>query len=1001
MPFSSTTPSPAVPLTAHAALPWWRRIRMGFGVVIASLVVGALLLMAALLALQARSTTRNAILAASTENAQHIGRLLSERVRRVLEPADVAMRLLAHDPLTQASTLPDRLERLPALHSLLQEQTLLSAVFVGYPDGQFILLRPLRDPVVRSRLKAPESARYLLQSIAREPGQPGLVGRWAFYTADMERILSDPRPDYRFDPRGRPWYTAAVEQRGQVLTPPYVFFTTREIGLTLSQPSHDGRAVVGMDLALPDFGRELNSLRPLPLTQLVIVNRENQVLAHPEIAQSRLLAGADGEAPQLPSVASLGSPSLNVMLTLPPQAESAHHFRVDGQEWLGQVQPLSGLRWEGLRLLVAVPSDALLAEVNQGLARQVWLSAAIIALLLSGGWWAGRRLGRQLEGLSLRTRALSRFDFESRAGAPSQVREVHALGKVLDDMAGTIQQFLEISQHISADTRLDVMLSRVLFQLVRAMRCTSGAVYLVQEPAHLLERVGRFCEDPDEQGQYPDQLGMAQFINAASLQEGDSTLEGGLGARRVLRIPLHTRGGLPLGLLILRFPADVVHDGGNFKAFAEKLSGTLAVAIETRQLIEGQKELLDAVIRMLADVIDAKSPTTGRHCERVPELAEMLVQRLCETTEGPYAQVRMTEAERYEFRLGAWLHDCGKVTTPEAVLDKATKLETQYNRIHEVRMRFEVLWRDALIEALQQQVQGDTPTEVLQRTLAERRRQLQTDFAFVAQCNLGSETLSNEAVDRLRRIGRQTWMRFFDDRLGLSATELAHLAAFPKAQLPALEKLLADRPEHIVPWGERLPPVERGDPANLWDFDMPVPPQAAHLGELHNLSVRRGTLTEEERFKINEHIVQTIVMLSTLPFPPHLARVPRIAGTHHEKLDGTGYPRRLRAEQLTLTDRVMALADVFEALTAGDRPYKTALTVGAALALMVDMVQDQHLDRELFRFFLRSGVWRDYAERFLTPVQRDAVDVDALEKRLGPVTASSAPVPPLTLEVLR
>ena len=271
----------------------------------------------------------------------------------------------------------------------------------------------------------------------------------------------------------------------------------------------------------------------------------------------------------------------------------------------------------------------------------------------------------------------------------------------------------------------------------------------------------------------------------------------------------------------------------------------------------------------------------------------------------------------------------------------------------------------------------------LQRELLQRREQLQDDFAFVARCNVGGEFMAEADIARLKTIGRQIWQRHFDDRLGLSAAEMLRLSTVPVRPLPANEPLLAGRPEHIVPWGTRKPPVEAGNPANRWGFDMVLPPYEAHLGELHNLSIQRGTLTAEDRFKINDHIVQTIIMLSGLPFPPHLARVPAIAGSHHEKLDGTGYPRRLKAPELTLADRVMTLADIFEALTAADRPYKPPKTLSESLKIMTHMVRERHIDAEVFRFFLTSGVWRDYAERFLTPAQRDEVNVEAILASLG------------------
>jgi hypothetical protein len=350
----------------------------------------------------------------------------------------------------------------------------------------------------------------------------------------------------------------------------------------------------------------------------------------------------------------------------------------------------------------------------------------------------------------------------------------------------------------------------------------------------------------------------------------------------------------------------------------------------------------------------------------------------------------MTEDERYEFHLGAWLHDCGKVTSPEHIVDKATKLETLYNRLHEIRMRFEVLWRDAEIEHLQRLARGEA-TEPSQRLRDERQRSLQDDFTFIAQCNIGGEFMADDAIERLRTISQQTWVRHFDNRIGVSAEELERLRhTAPEApSLPVAEPLLADRAEHLVPWTGPRPPVEKHDPANRYGFDMVLPAHKQHLGELHNLSIRRGTLTDEDRFRINDHIVQTYIMLKGLPWPRQLARVPEIAATHHEKLNGQGYPRRLAAPQLTVVDRVMALADIFEALTAGDRPYKAAKTLSESLRIMAFMCKDQHLDTELFRYFLRSGVWRDFADRHMQPAQIDTVDIAAIERLLpeAPATA--------------
>ena len=968
------------------ALPWWRRITVRFEVLIASVVVAAMVLLTGLMAYQLSSSASQAIMAASDDSAHRISQVISERVHRIVDPADATLRLLAFDPIASASTLAARLRRLPVLTRLLQQNTLLSAVYVGYSDGQFLLVRPLRHPELRMTLGAPPAAAYLVQSRARERGAGGpLAGRWSFYDAQLRLLSTSLKADYLYDPRTRPWYTEAEQTGRQILTNPYVFFTTQEVGVTLSQPSDEGRAVMGLDVALTDLGREVGDLRLMPRTEIAVVDENHRVLAYPDM--SRVLQ-SDGDHTSMRSLAELGVPSLSAVHELDVQPQESRRFFAQGEEWLGQVQPLESMRWRGLHLLMAIPTAELLADLNRDLRRQVWMSFGFIVLLLPLGWMAGRRVGRSLTGLAVQARALARFDFQRPQRRVSPVREVRALGQVMDRMSDTVQAFLHITRHISAESRLELMLSNVLYELVQVTSCTGGAVYLVNADRTGLDRTARHCEDADDLWHFPDHLGMAHFIHNTDHQTEDEDAQPQTPPQRVLRVQLRTRDGQPLGLLVLRYAHDRRQDDGNFRAFVEKLSGTLSVAIETRGLIEGQRKLLDGVIRLLADAIDAKSPYTGGHCERVPQLAEALMQRICEAREGPFAQVTMTDSERYEFRLGAWLHDCGKVTSPEHIIDKATKLETLYNRIHEVRMRFEVLWRDAEIDYWQQHVAGVDPAR-LQRELLQQREQLQEEFAFVARCNVGGEFMADADVQRLQAIGRKVWQRHFDDRLGLSQAESARLADVPPRTLPAHEFLLADRPEHIVPWGARRPPVEAGNPANKWGFDMVLPPQQAHLGELHNLSIRRGTLTAEDRFRINDHIVQTIIMLSGLPFPAELARVPAIAGSHHEKLDGTGYPRRLKADALTLADRVMTLADVFEALTAADRPYKPAKTISESLAIMAGMVREQHIDAQVFRFFLESGVWRDYAERFLRPAQCDAVNLEALAQMTAPYQSPS------------
>ncbi len=373
----------------------------------------------------------------------------------------------------------------------------------------------------------------------------------------------------------------------------------------------------------------------------------------------------------------------------------------------------------------------------------------------------------------------------------------------------------------------------------------------------------------------------------------------------------------------------------------------------------------------MATAVDAKSHYTGGHCVRVPVLTEMLSEAACKETEGPFADYDLNEDQRYELHIAAWLHDCGKVTTPEYVVDKATRLETITDRIHEIRMRFEVVKREAVMEYQQALLDGRGEKEKLKQELDLKLAQLDDDFAFLAECNV-AEFVPPEKTERVAEIARIEWTRTLDDRLGIAYEELRRKERFPQVQLPVREKLLADRQDHIV---EQDSVVHGADPKNPYGFKLSVPEHKYNLGEVYNLCVQKGTLTNEERFKINDHIVQTIVMLQQLPFPKHLDKVPEIAGGHHEKMDGTGYPKGLDKSAMPIPARIMAIADIFEALTAADRPYKSPKTLSESIQIMSYMAKDAHIDDELFRLFLESGVYKQYAEEFLIDSQIDEVDI--------------------------
>jgi HD-GYP domain-containing protein (c-di-GMP phosphodiesterase class II) len=446
----------------------------------------------------------------------------------------------------------------------------------------------------------------------------------------------------------------------------------------------------------------------------------------------------------------------------------------------------------------------------------------------------------------------------------------------------------------------------------------------------------------------------------------------GYRSQSFLNVPLKSHDADVVGVLQLinartsegqtiAFPSEIV-------PLIEALAGQAAVALDNQMLIDAQRNLFRAVLKVFASAIDAKSAYTGGHCHRVPELTNMLARAADEAEAGPLADFHLTELEWYELEVAGGLHDCGKVTTREFVVDKATKLETLYNRIHEIRTRFEIVKRDAEIEYLRAVMAGGDEA-ALRSARDARLSELDDDFAFVAECNIGGEFMAPEKIARVQRIAGITWQRTLDDTLGLSWEESARRSQI-RESLPATEHLLADKPIHIIE--HDVAPVP---PDNPWGFVTKPPAHKANLGEIYNLSIRRGTLTDEERYHINDHIVQTIIMLEALPYPKHLRRVPEWAGGHHEKMDGTGYPRGLKRDQMSVPARIMMIADIFEALSARDRPYKARKKLSECVDIMARMSREGHIDPDLFALFLTSGVYRAYAAKFLLEEQIDEVDI--------------------------
>lgn len=400
----------------------------------------------------------------------------------------------------------------------------------------------------------------------------------------------------------------------------------------------------------------------------------------------------------------------------------------------------------------------------------------------------------------------------------------------------------------------------------------------------------------------------------------------GYRSRSFLTVPLTNHESSIIGILQLLNARDretgaVVTFSEMDEQVVESLASQAAVTVTNRQLIESQKNLFDAMIQLIANAIDEKSPYTAGHCHRVPELTNMLAVAACKVDYGPLKDFDMTEQERYALDVAGWLHDCGKITTPEYVVDKSTKLETIFDRIELVATRFEILKRDREIEILRQKLDENDINIDLKgdEKYQNQVSGLKDDYEFIRKSNIGSESLSDEDKLRIKQIADIFW----------------------QGPDGGTKKLLDEN-------------------------------------EIYNLSIDRGTLTREEREIINNHIVVTLKMLESLPYPKHLVNVPEYAGGHHEKMDGTGYPRGLSRDEMSVPARIMGIADIFEALTAGDRPYKAGMPLSQALSILGRMKLENHIDPDLFDIFINEKVYLEYAEKFLDRNQIDEFDITAI-----------------------
>ncbi|HDZ8978517.1 TPA: GAF domain-containing protein [Aeromonas veronii] len=950
---------------------------------IAHLFLGLLLVFALITLGHQYRQTKTMLMKEAEERFSLIGQITTQALEGLFSTSALSVNLLAQQRLTEAKTLSERMASLPYMTTLLKGQPSANAVYAGYNNGDlFWLMRWPADTEVQ-HLTPPANTRWIVKSIRH---QEATTLTETFALADNLTIIERQEESGQFfDPIEHPWFIQAKQSGQLVQSPLYISHDTQEMYLSFAEPMQNGAGVIGMSLNLRAIERLLKSAKITPNMRLAIVNEQGELMTS---HKGGMVIHEHG-AYRLARVTEADMPMIqHLMNASQNQKADSLSFKSEGNDWQGMRITLPEADGSKLILWIAAPVDELLATAFTIRNQTFLLSGIFLIFALFAAIKLARTAARPLDDLTQEAGKIAHFDFNDPIRVNSYIAEIIDLSQAMGDMKSTIQRFLQLSTSLSSETSFPRLLVRLLTEMQQLTGATGCMLYLSDSGNKTLDLAG-LCWNGEVQEQTPiHSIGtlnqpkhpLFQSLQGVELEpvalvtselqilfpyveESDTPLT-------FWPIALKNRDGQLLGTLVFLIDERKKSLTPQRMAFVNALSSTAAVALTTQRLLEEQRNLLEAFIQLIAGAIDAKSPYTGGHCQRVPELTKMLAEAACEAKEGPFQHFSLDEKQWEAIHIAAWLHDCGKVTTPEFVVDKATKLETLCDRIHEVRMRFEVLKRDAEIAYWQARLHGGDEA-TLQATLQQQWQQLDEEFAFIARCNEGGEFMATEDIARLQQIAGRTWQRTLSDRIGISQDELARKQRATESPLPVTEPLLADRPDHLFTRSNR----DRLAPDNPWGFQVNTPEYLYNRGELYNLAIRRGTLTDEERYKINEHMTQTIIMLEKLPFPANLKQVPEIAGGHHEKMDGTGYPKRLKRDEMSIPARMMAIADIFEALTAGDRPYKKAKSLSEAIRIMGFMQQDHHIDPELFALFLRSGVYLRYAKRYMSPELIDEVDI--------------------------
>lgn len=813
----------------------------------------------------------------------------------------------------------DLYRQLNFLKSVIDDNNNLMSAYIGYENGYFYQVFSVRgNKAILETYKAPDDTQYIDRAITK--GRDGkLQQRWRFLNDKLEFISDRLDLEFKYDPRTRPWYINAKQAGDKsIFTAPYVFSSSRLPGITCARALSDGGGVFGADVSLAQLGDMLSAQKVSEHGIIWIMDKTGKVVALPGLSAAKVKSddlklpeASEATDPRVRTVAQQMKNGSNQLFQKP------FFLDIEDSEYMASLSQSSDHGLLDLVIAIAAPLDDITGHIKRIAFRSLIASLAALILIIPLAIIMARRTSRALVQLVGETEKIQQFDFSESPAIQSKIEEIGSLVSGIDSMKHTIRkntQNLIETQHklemlveggsaLSAEKDIAKLVT-LIFQIAKDLANADGGVLYLMEGDVLEVELLSLSSGSQMLGGLTGNPAPRIMLRPAIMAflKQDSVLRWACEAFNrkdivsvqadnlklfptglpedphnyqigaLIAVPIITRQGKVIGVLQLFNPREkdtgafIGSENKDVSDFIKSLASQAAVSLDNKKLIVSLRELFDATIQVMASSIDAKSQHTSGHCSRVPEITEMLAKALHDTEEGPYKNFRLETADDFhELWIAAWMHDCGKVITPEFVVDKATKLETIYNRIHEIRTRFEVLRRDAEINYYHKLAAGKDDAQTLKSKLEEELIALDDDFTFVSSCNVGGEFMSDAHKERLAKIAERTWLRHYSDRRGISPEELQLKGDKPEPELPVMERLLTDKPEHIIPRKKEPEPIKdpQGNLISISEYEY-------NRGEIYNLNISRGTITAEERQKINEHVINGLNLLKKIPFPESL-----------------------------------------------------------------------------------------------------------------------------------